>query len=77
MNKCEDYAANAPECNESSPDFDPAKCSRGGVSCFLRAFGDVSKCIMPNQAETLSNVVEAVAKPEQKVLSNPQYLESP
>ena len=68
MEKCEDYAATAPECDESSPDFDPKKCSRNGVSCFLRAFGDVSKCIIPNQAETLSNMVETAVEPEQKVL---------
>ena len=49
MEKCENYGATAPECNESSPDFDPKKCSRNGVTCFLRAFGDVSKCIMPNE----------------------------
>ena len=68
MEKCEDYAATAPECDESSPDFDPKKCSRNGVTCFLRAFGDVSKCIIPNQAETLSNMVETAVEPEQKVL---------
>ena len=46
---CENYLATAPECQENGPDFDPIKCNKDFVGCFLRAFGSVPKCLAGGQ----------------------------
>ena len=49
IESCENYLATAPECQENGPDFDPIKCNKNFVGCFLRAFAAVPPCLAGGQ----------------------------
>merc|ERR1712043_40 len=45
IESCEEILANDPACQEDGPGFDPIKCNKDFIGCFLCAFGGVPQCL--------------------------------